>query len=135
MLIADRSELAIRCVLNRVSKSTDIQRLGPNLDRSPRECGRISLQAFISLAPQYVRRLSFEEHGKILAPLPEHVSNHVPRAARVPGRPRRNSGAFSPTRPASPVGLYEIRSVYISRQEGGTNELNFLTRPLGSISV
>ena len=33
------------------------------------------------------------------------------------------------------VGLYEIRSVYISKQEGGTNELDFLTRPLGSVSV
>jgi hypothetical protein len=36
---ATRPELAIRCALNRVSKSTDIQRLCPNLDRSPRECG------------------------------------------------------------------------------------------------
>ena len=38
---ADRrrhAELAIRCALNRVGKSTNIQRLGPNLDRSPREC-------------------------------------------------------------------------------------------------
>ena len=34
-----------------------------------------------------------------------------------------------------PVGLCEIRSVYISKQEGGTNELDFLTRPLGSVSV
>ncbi len=66
--VAARSELAIRCLLNRVSKSTDIQRLGPSLDRSPRECGRISLQAFISLAPQYVRRLGFQEHGKSWLP-------------------------------------------------------------------
>lgn len=35
---ATRCELAIRCALNRVGESTDIQRLGPNLDRSPREC-------------------------------------------------------------------------------------------------
>jgi excisionase family DNA binding protein len=32
---ADRAELAIRCASNRVGESTDVQRLGPNLDRSP----------------------------------------------------------------------------------------------------
>jgi hypothetical protein len=33
-LIADRTELAIRCALNRVGKSTDIQRLGPFATRT-----------------------------------------------------------------------------------------------------
>jgi hypothetical protein len=35
-LIVDRAELAIRCVLNRVGESVDIQRLCPNFDRPTR---------------------------------------------------------------------------------------------------
>ena len=50
-------ELAIRCALNRVGKSTDIQRLGPNLDRAPRECIRDSAAGMFSLGPSYARLL------------------------------------------------------------------------------
>ena len=63
---AARSELAIRCALNRVGESTYIQRLGLNLDRSPRECiGRIPLQAILSsVALEYARAWRAKLRGR-----------------------------------------------------------------------